>query len=677
MQKIGREDEDLQGNSGPMTVPLRSDVQGLRAVAVLLVCASHFGFDPLAGGFVGVDVFFVISGYVITLSLLREYVGSSSSRLTPFYARRLSRLLPALYFVLLVSSLVAVVLLAPFEQIYNHDSLNAALAWLSNVFFQNLGGSYFDVTASGYLYIHTWSLGVEEQFYLIWPLLILLGLGRFARSPGVEGLGKVAGYILGAGLVSGFLLLVLTVAGDNSRAFYMMPARAWQFAIGAYIAVSHFRTASERQFGSGSVGYLRNLIAVAGLGLIFLAAFLFSNDVVYPGWRVLVPTLGASLLVASQWKGVDATIVGNILSTPILFRLGALSYSIYLWHWPVLYFQARIDRSVSNSESVVAFVLVILLSAGTYYCIENPLRKRLSGLSPWMVIGVLGFTTLLMFAMALGLKAAGDNGAEDLDQKKIIAARYQMASVVLYEHGCDTWHYSSALKPCLMVPNNKVNVKEVYLVGDSVAVQWFSEMGKYLVAKNWKVTILTKSACPMVDQSFYYETIKSFYTVCDEWRKNVIELISEKRPSLVVFGSAALYPFSDDQWRDGIGSVVERVSASAEKVVLLGDAGGLGFDGPLCLARESWRRRFFPEKYVASCDSVWKEPRSLRYLRAVAQSYENVKYVDFGDLICSKKCYAEKDGVITFRDSVHLTDIYVRQLSSKALERLYRLVERM
>lgn len=658
-----------------MKHPLRNDVQGLRAIAVLLVYASHSGFTLLSGGFIGVDVFFVISGYVITLSLLNEYAGSTDIKITRFYARRFIRLIPALFFVLLISNLIAVLLLSPFEQLYNYPGLNSAIVWLSNFYFLNLDGGYFDISASEYLYIHTWSLGVEEQFYLAWPLLILFGLGYFAKSANTNRIEKVSALILWVGIISFLTSMALTAAGDNNRAFYMMPARAWQFAIGAYIAVNHFKKTLVDSHQGEASKTLRNIVASLGLTLIIGSAYLFSDDLAYPSWRALVPTIGTAMLIAFQWKNNSSTIVAKILSSASLVWLGALSYSFYLWHWPVLYFQSRVDQTISVVDSISAFLLVVLLSATTYYLVENPLRNRLNRVSRWRAIGLFSLLTLAMFGSAVASKSYTMQHIGDADQQQIIAKRNLMAAATVYAAGCDSWYKSAELMPCVITPNNQEFDQEMYLIGDSIATQWFSVIGEYYKNRNWRVTILTKSSCPMVDQPFFYKRIKSVYTVCDNWRSSVIKLISENKPAVVILGGSSSYPYNRQQWLAGSHSVVGELAKSSKQIVLLGESGGLGFDGPLCLARESWQNRFFPQKTSSACKSKWREPESLEWLRQVTQGYDNVEYLDFNDLICADNCYAQIGDLVTFRDSQHITSEYVEALSPKVLERLNTLVE--
>ncbi len=656
---------------------LRNDVQGLRAVAVLLVYVSHAGSTLLPGGFVGVDVFFVISGYVITLSLLKEYVGSNNIKILRFYARRFVRLIPALFFVLLITNLLALTLLAPFEQAYNYPSLNSALIWFSNFYFLNLDGSYFDVSSSEYLYIHTWSLGVEEQFYLIWPLVILFGIGYFSTNKGTTNIDKASILIVSLGIASFFLSMDLMIAGENNRAFYLMPARAWQFALGAYVALYHFRLEKTEQNPNwyNTNTKLRTLIGFVGLVLILLSAYLFSDEAAYPSWRVIIPTLGTSMLIASQFKNGNTTFIGKILCSPALLWLGALSYSLYLWHWPVLYFQSKIDQSITFNDALAAFALTVLLSTITYYCIENPLRSKLSKFRRWQIIIVFSVITAMMFTISLASKAYTMSHIADADQQKIMASRNQTAASPVYASGCDTWYYSAQTKPCLMDTNDQKFDNEVYLIGDSIATQWFSIIRDYYKNKNWKVTILTKSSCPMVDQPFFYKRIRAIYTVCADWRKSVIKLIAQNRPALVILGGSSSYPYSREQWLSGSKSVIGEIAKSAEKIVVLGESGGLGFDGPLCLARESWRAHFIPKVKTSSCYKSWQEPESLKWLRQVSDNYDNTKYLDFNDLICSDKCYAKTGEIVTFRDSQHLTAAYVDALSPKVLERLNKLVE--
>ena len=323
--------------AGYSTLAYRPDIQGLRAIAILLVILAHAEVSAFSGGFVGVDIFFVLSGYLITGCLVYEYATSGSLVLKNFYARRLKRLLPALLVMLISTVLLTPVLLSKHEALAQGSSVMYAVTWTSNLFFALSTMDYFNDLQTHDLFLHTWSLGVEEQFYLIWPVLLLLTFTLAARkvrrsedhAPLFLMLGAL--FVIGIGL-EWFLSIIRPM-----WAFYLMPSRIWQFALGACVFVW--------LHGIGDRGKNAPLIRVLattsgwfgaiGLALIIGSAILLHRNLTYPGFWASLPSLGAALVIAagqqSELKGVS-----RVLAHPALVWIGNRSYSWYLWHWPVL-----------------------------------------------------------------------------------------------------------------------------------------------------------------------------------------------------------------------------------------------------------------------------------------------------------------------------------------------------
>ncbi|HEY3519458.1 MAG TPA: acyltransferase, partial [Rhodanobacteraceae bacterium] len=318
----------------------RGDIEGLRAIAILLVVAAHAKVKWLAGGFVGVDVFYVLSGYLITGLLVQEIRTARTIRFANFYARRLRRLLPALLMMIAVTCVLGRLLLAPGEQPAQASSAAAASLWLSNFHFAFQRMDYFAPGSEANLFLHTWSLGVEEQFYLVWPLLLVLAMGAWEgakREPSVRRLGWV---MLLTAVLSFALSLYWTYA-QPQLAFYMMPSRAWQFALGALVFLGF--GAPDFQPGT-QIPRRQNMLWVAGwagLCLIVAAGVLLDERVPYPGFWAILPSMGAALVLASGGCGAIGG-VDRFLALKPMQAIGRISYAWYLWHWPALLLGAAV-----------------------------------------------------------------------------------------------------------------------------------------------------------------------------------------------------------------------------------------------------------------------------------------------------------------------------------------------
>lgn len=330
----------------------RREIDGLRAVAVLPVILFHAGIGPFSGGFVGVDVFFVISGYLITAILIGDLERGDFS-LWRFYERRARRILPALGVVILAALPFAWAWMTPAELVDFGESIGAVMVFLSNLLFAIEAG-YFDTTAEMKPLLHTWSLAVEEQFYLVFPLL-LLGLWRLARR-------RVAGALILLALGS-LVWAQWSLAQDGGRAFYLTPGRAWELLAGALCAL-HLR---------GRAGRPQGVLAALGLGLILGAALLFDRGTPFPGISALVPVAGAVLVVLFAHPG---TFAARLLSTRPMVGIGLISYSAYLWHQPIFAF-ARLRQVEAPGlwQMAALCVLALALAWASWASVEQPFRR--------------------------------------------------------------------------------------------------------------------------------------------------------------------------------------------------------------------------------------------------------------------------------------------------------------
>jgi peptidoglycan/LPS O-acetylase OafA/YrhL len=339
-----------------MKLGYREDVDGLRAIAVLAVIFYHVGLGFFSGGFIGVDIFFVISGYLITTIIIRE-IDDHDFSLARFYERRIRRIFPALFTVLTATLLLSAILYNAngFQKIC--ESLNATVFFGSNILFWTQAG-YFEGPSELKPLLHTWSLAVEEQFYIIFPLLMLI-LARFLRS-------KLSLAVIFLAIAS-FTWNIFGMAHDPSGAFYLTHMRMWELLIGSLLALKII---------PAKIGLpIRNFIGFIGLLMLALPIFLYTKDTPFPGFAAVLPTMGTAMVLYSGSE--SKTVVGHFLGLrPIVF-IGQISYSLYLWHWPLITFAKYYNIITLSPLEIVAVLLVIfLVSALSWKYVETPFRQK-------------------------------------------------------------------------------------------------------------------------------------------------------------------------------------------------------------------------------------------------------------------------------------------------------------
>lgn len=657
-------DSDLAVSSTKLS--FRPDIQGLRAVAVALVILAHAGVAGFAGGYVGVDVFFVLSGYLITGLLLEERVATGTIRYGEFLARRLRRLLPAMLAMLLVVLIVSTIVLTPFEMRQQSRSFPYAAAWISNFFFSFAERDYFLALQDHDLFLHTWSLGVEEQFYLIWPWLVLLFVGFKARVADRLSQGKVILVGFAMVFVASLVLSIYLSANLPLLAFYMMPSRFWQFALGSGVYVGMHMAFDWRAVSMGRKGKIGAWIAgLTGVMLVICSAVLLSPDISYPGWYALAPSFGAALLIAAG-RISDRAAAGPILSSGLFVWIGDRSYSLYLWHWPILILGTATGISGLVAGKLVLVALTVALAMLSYRYIELPFWKgRFRTAIPKHVV-VYAVTTIIVSVTAYNALERQVFGSS---VESLVADGYDPrmdADPRVYLSGlhCDTGHFATQVVPCAL--GNPSGERLAVLLGDSIGAQWSPAVSEVFPSSEWQILVLTKSACAIVDKTWHYNKAGGDYTVCTEWRNMVLDYIDMIAPDVLIIGSSATYNFTATDWVDGTTRVLQRVAPSVGHVVLIAGTPHLSFDGPSCL-EDPWRFSFRLINGDRECEEAMTETRSdvvANYLRQSASGFVNVGVVELGGLVCPDgRCAAQTtDGVVIFRDEKHITASFARSL---------------
>jgi peptidoglycan/LPS O-acetylase OafA/YrhL len=473
-------------------VKYRPDIDGLRAVAVLLVLAYHIGIYRLRGGFVGVDVFFVISGYLISSIILSD-LDTSRFSIASFYERRIRRIFPALFVMLFATAVLAYKFFLPSEFVDFGKSLLASTFSFSNLYFLQ-HSSYFDAPAAMKPLLHTWSLAVEEQFYVFLPLF-LIGIRKFFPS-------KQRLIIIVVALLS-FCVSAVGAFHNHDATFYLAHTRAWELLLGTLLAMDCFPAVSGALW--------RNLAASWGVASIFLAGFLFNSATPFPGAAALLPCVGAALIIAAGKTG--PTLVGRALSfRPVVF-VGMISYSLYLWHWPLIVFQGTDALLINGLSPKLTKVVIIfasfVLATLSWKFVEQPFRARRFGISRASVFGLASVAAGLLLILGAGILGTKGFPSRYPEEAVKVAsflentdattdAQYRVGSCFLTSK-----NVFQDFKPSVCLQESD-RMRNVLLLGDSHAAQlWF---GLSSVFTDVNLMQATASGCkPTLDQSHSVE----------------------------------------------------------------------------------------------------------------------------------------------------------------------------
>lgn len=628
-----------------MGLKYRGEIDGLRAVAVLPVILFHAGFGLFGGGYVGVDVFFVISGYLITTILLSE-LQAGSFTLVGFYERRARRILPALFVVMLATLPFAWRWLAPGEMQKFCNSLIGVSLFASNVLFWRESG-YFDSSAELKPLLHTWSLAVEEQYYVFFPLL-LMAAWRLGRR-------RIA-VLLVVLLAASLVVAEWGLRRDPTAAYYLLPTRGWELLVGALAAV----VLSARAGAGGALvpprAWMGQVASLAGFGAIAASVFLFDRNTPFPGLYALLPTVGTALVILFA---TPQTGVGAILGSRFFVGVGMLSYSAYLWHQPLLAF-ARVRAIGAPSHGLMAALAVA--SVGLAYLswrfVERPFRQRRT--IPRRAVFVLSGVFLLFFiAVGQGGRMTGGYEAARLDERQIALRKTAEPSPLRDAcHTLDSPDFTPPSRSCMYFSGRTTWA----VFGDSHAVELAYALAEGLRDHGQSLRHLSFSGCgPVLG-------LGDLDTPCRRWSdaalayllslRGVDTVVVAYRMNLYLFGEhEGVYPALPDTvgettrqrvWRSYV-DLVTRLHAAGKRVVVVEQAPELrkGIGDLILLERG--------ERIVGVAERWWM--RRQRFVRDhLADLPSGVILVDPADVLCDGKvCLAASGGKADYFDDDHLS----------------------
>ncbi|GAA1157849.1 peptidoglycan/LPS O-acetylase OafA/YrhL [Kitasatospora gansuensis] len=627
----------------------RADLEGLRGVAVLAVLGFHAGVPALTGGYVGVDVFFVLSGFLITGLL----TGQRPLGFREFCARRARRILPAAAVVLTATAVAGRLLLDPLRGTDLARDLLAAAGQFANWRFAGQHTDYLAATRDPSPVLHFWSLGVENQFYLLWGAVLLLA-ARWRRL-------AVLLLTLGVGAAS-FLLCLRWTADAAPLGYFSTATRLWEFALGAAAALLYGR----RLVGAAVLGWL-------GLAAVIAGVLLYDRSTPFPGSAALLPTLGtvALLLAGPGGRWYQA---GSLLAVPPLRAAGRISYSWYLWHWPLLAV-AEARYGTLSLPVAVALVLGAALPAWlTLRLVELPLRRGTAGAPrKGLAVGAVALTVPLIAGLTLGggaVRALGDPGdaaavpAGAASGPGLLVVGGQLPGLTPSlarartdfppGEGCEIPLAAEQSPTCRFgTPNAR---QKIVLLGDSHAGQWISALLPLVRERDWALEVLVKPGCPLPTLTVQNTVLGREYTECDRWREHTLaRLAGGPAPELVVL--AGLNRYGDPAERAaGWATTLERLRALGAPLAYLADTPMPGKDIPVCLAAEE--DCTFPRSAAFAPEPLLTDGLAARY---------GVQVLDYRPLLCPPPgdCPPVREGVLLYRDTGHITNTLAATLAPR------------
>lgn len=622
------------------SLPKEREIDGLRSVAVIPVLLYHSGLSGIPGGFVGVDIFFVISGYLITRLLAAEMAAGSFS-LWQFYERRARRIAPALLVVTTATVLGALAIMVPQDLLRFGNSLVWAALFASNIFFA-INTGYFSAPAESYPLLHTWSLAVEEQFYLLFPLL-LWGLVSWMRRATIPVLAVLA--------AASLALCIIASPVQPTLSFYLPLTRSWELWLGALLALAQLPNLSR---------WLREIIAVAALAMIGWTVFALPPGTPFPGWIALLPTIGAALLI----RYASGTLVGAALASAPLVAIGLISYSLYLWHWPLLSLASYwLMRPLTQVEGLGLIALAVPLSALTWFLVEQPFRNR-QFLSRRTVLAATALSIALLAGTGQVL-VAGDGLPQRLPAE---AARLSAFADDYSPRRNDCHELRVRIDPdkaCVL--GGGVN-PTMAVWGDSHGVELAYALGEIEGTAGRSVVQFTSSSCP---PGLGYSP--SFRSNCAAHNQLVLDHILA-HPEIGTVVLTALTPSDDtadmDKTLHALDAGIAELRAAGRTVVLVYPVPMVSGSVPTRLARLYWRDGAFDAVAYPLASYQARLQRTLSTLDTIVAKSGAIAIRPAEYYCPDRDCLTYRDGEVLYFDFHHPTLSAARRLAKLVVDAL-------
>lgn len=633
----------------------RRDIDGLRCVAVLPVVLHHSNLPIAPGGFVGVDIFFVISGFLITSILARE-IDEDRFSIVDFYERRIRRILPALLTVILACLVVGWFILLPDEYVGLAQSSVAAIFFSANIWFWRVASDYFADSVTTEPLLHIWSLGVEEQFYVFLPLLL------WATTRLRDKWGWMIGLI---SLASLGLSIAITNVSPTAN-FYLLPTRVWELGLGAVLAVTAAPPARSR--------IVNDAVSLIGLLLIAASIFLIDETTPFPGLAALPPCLGAAAII---WSGQrDETAGGRLLSAGLLVWFGYISYSLYLWHWPVMVAARLITGELFLTVPVALFCIVVSIVLGwaSWRFVERPFRQR-DGFwrPPARIFGGAAAAGGLLVAIAAAVFLT--NGIPQRVPGAVFAEITEAKAFSSIETKCR--NRKPTQPPCKL--GSQAAQPGFVIWGDSHAAAILPGFENALLRADQSAVAFTKSGCPPLPGLWRADNGKEHG--CDTHNAAVLKRIAKDYPDTKVIlvarwafateserapgeaGNAAILARTGEEPRgdegnavlveESLNRLVSQLQASNHRVTIIGSVPEQGRDIPRYRARSAIFGTIAPNVGGERITSSMYQERNARFIPLAMQS--GAQFIELGAFMCTETCMTSTEGKLIYRDDDHLS----------------------
>lgn len=634
----------------------RKEIDGLRAIAILGVIFYHLeifvnGKQLFSGGYLGVDIFFVVSGYLITSLLYKEYNNKGKISFVNFYFRRAKRLFPALILVIFVTTILSYFFLFPSEYSYYLKSAFASLFFVSNIFFHFSGQNYGENIISEKPLLHTWSLGIEEQFYIFFPLFLLIILRYFKNAK------ILIFFIL---IFISFLFSMKISTNHSSFNFYFLTSRIWELLIGAIIVICKKKELKIFQKLN------HNFLSLFGIVLIIISFLIFDDVNNHPSFFTIIPVVGCFLILLDQ---NEDNLINRLLSFSILRGLGLISYSLYLWHYPVLVF-GKISNltGIDNENTLIKILLIfisILLSIFTFYFVENVFRKKIKFEIKWFFVTI----SLSYFVIILG-------------SYQIRSFQEKQFPQITKELKSRTWFESKKLlKPCFQRKKyfcsfNPENKQSIFLIGDSIMASLQNELKEVLIKNDYNFIIMTNAGCDFVKISKKDENI-----FCNKkiYQERIKKIKNTKNGIIIIHLNYSNKNFENDlaSQKDFIRNINDLVNLG-NKIIIIYPLPQMKVHVSNELSQKIRSNKknstqFLEDKknYISIDYKEFKE--ETKYIKFILDNinHKNIFKVNVENIFCNKillnKCIAHDNKNLYFVDNNHLSNFSSKKISYELL----------